>query len=144
MKCVIKETMTENGKRKFVNYKEYNGYDSYLAISVKTGNPVEKTVDKDWILKHKEDIVNLGVSKDGNIYPVKPKGLGMKDTVRRWPQRYVAGQLFGDYPRRDFQVESEFIKFSREKGYKDLTDTDILINMTDEDICEFTRYIYGW
>lgn len=144
MKCVIQETMTDNGKRKFVNYKEYNGRDSYLAITVKTSNPVEKTVDKEWILKHKEDIVNLGVSKDGNIYPVKPKGLDLKDTVRRWPQRYVAGQLFGDHPRRDFQVESEFIKFSRGKGYKDWTDTDILINMTDEDISEFTRYIYGW
>lgn len=67
MKYILKTVKNENGAMVFDKKKEGKSY-VYLAKS-ETGE-IGK-VDKDWILENCDEIVNLGVSADGKIYPIK-------------------------------------------------------------------------
>ncbi len=68
MKYILKTEVNENGNKVFS--KERQGKDFiYLA---KSENGDIGKVDKNWILQHQKEIVNLGISKD-SIYPIEIK-----------------------------------------------------------------------
>lgn len=67
---VLKVVKNEKGNEVFAKERQGKGF-VYLA---KSEDGKVGTVTKNWILKHKNEIVNLGISND-SIYPVKVGGV---------------------------------------------------------------------
>lgn len=70
MKYILKTEVNENGNEVFSKERRGKGF-VYLAKD-ETGNI--GVVDKNWILRNKDSIVNVGVDKNGSIYPTEIKG----------------------------------------------------------------------
>ena len=85
MKYVLKTEVNEKGREVFA--KERRGK-SYVYIAYDQNNKVG-IVDKDWLLKNKDAIVNLGVDKNGSIYPVHLESI----TKSRWPKLVAVERL---------------------------------------------------
>ena len=69
MKYILKTEVNENGNEVFSKERRGKGF-AYLAKD-EAGNI--GIVDKNWILRNKDSIVNLGVDKNGSIYPIEVK-----------------------------------------------------------------------
>lgn len=94
MKYMLKTVKNENGAIVFDKKKEGKGY-VYL---VKSEEGQTGVVGKDWILRNRADILNLGVSVDEKLYPVKVEDraecdvCGGKHKVSNMFPVYIAGK----------------------------------------------------
>lgn len=78
MKYILETEMNENGNLVF--RKEKDG-DSFWYFA-KDEDGYVTPVKKDVLLKNRKSVINLGVAKDGRIYPITPKnGLVKKKAV---------------------------------------------------------------
>lgn len=65
MKYILKTEVNENGNEVFSKERRGKGF-VYIARDEKGNYGI---VTKDWILRNKNSIINLGVNKDDSIYP---------------------------------------------------------------------------
>lgn len=79
MKFMLLETFLSNGKKAFYNERQGS---SYLYIA-EDENQIRQYVDKKWIVEHKDYILNVGVSRDGRIYPVEKRGSKLERNTDR-------------------------------------------------------------
>lgn len=118
MKYILETEMNENGNLVF--RKEKDG-DS-LWYFAKDEDGYVTPVEKDVLLKNRESVINLGVAKNGRIYPITPKdGLSKEKekTVVKFGVRWAYVQdrkdclkLFDD-DLAAFKYQGELVKAKR-------------------------------
>lgn len=68
----LKEELSPSGRKVFAKRKDSWGI-AYFVKEVSSAGERYKAVRKDWIMANRDSIVNLGVSNNGQIYPIIPK-----------------------------------------------------------------------